>query len=242
MRTEVLDDSFVPYGPIPTKISEKLNLREREIFRILMGLSKMGAQAVWVRQQTIAEWTHCHIDTVGRAIRSIIKKGFIKFTGGWHQGRHKVYKLIFATVIPYAKNRSKASVALSKGSTIDSALKADPATRDLSAIRNDNGNSTSGISAGGHHAKPTGHVRQFCRNLKNKVNNNYNNKENNKNLENKKNKIYQQAVEKYVDKKFSEAIKLCKIRQSMGYSLHLPSRRLENRCFEMMREGVAHAP
>ena len=61
MRTEVLDDSFIAYGPIPSKISKKLNLREREIFRIMMGLSKMGAQCVWVRQQTIAEWAHCHI-------------------------------------------------------------------------------------------------------------------------------------------------------------------------------------
>ncbi|HLF67008.1 MAG TPA: hypothetical protein VI522_05255 [Gammaproteobacteria bacterium] len=48
---------------------------------------------VWVRQPTVAEQLNCSTDTIGRALRELMRSGLIIETGKLHQGRYKIYRL-----------------------------------------------------------------------------------------------------------------------------------------------------
>jgi hypothetical protein len=49
----------------------------------------------WVRQPTVAAELKCSVDTIGRAIQELLKAGLLVETGGYHQGRYKIYVVMW---------------------------------------------------------------------------------------------------------------------------------------------------
>jgi hypothetical protein len=49
----------------------------------------------WVRQPTVAKELACSVDTIGRSIQKLLKAGLLVETGGYHQGRYKIYVVMW---------------------------------------------------------------------------------------------------------------------------------------------------
>jgi hypothetical protein len=49
----------------------------------------------WVRQPTVAAELKCSVDTIGRSIQELLKAGLLVETGGYHQGRYKIYVVMW---------------------------------------------------------------------------------------------------------------------------------------------------
>ncbi len=70
--------------------------RAKGLWRELAFLSSPEKPNVWLRQQTLAEKLQCSVDVVGRSIKTLIKAGLLLATNQWHQGRYKVYQLVWS--------------------------------------------------------------------------------------------------------------------------------------------------
>ena len=71
----------------------KLSPRAQQVWTLIASNGSPEKPEVWVRQPTVAEQLGCSTDTIGRALKELIRKGLIVETGRWHQGRYKVYRL-----------------------------------------------------------------------------------------------------------------------------------------------------
>lgn len=81
----------VPYHVATAKISS----RARDVWTLLAMNCTPENPEVWIRQGTLAEQLHCSTDTTCRATQELVKKGLLLSTQQWHQGRYKIYRLVW---------------------------------------------------------------------------------------------------------------------------------------------------
>ena len=77
----------------PSSVKNQISSRAREVWTLMAFNGSPEKPEVWVRQPTVAEQLGCSTDTIGRALKELMRKGLIVETGRWHQGRYKVYRL-----------------------------------------------------------------------------------------------------------------------------------------------------
>src|SRR3990172_2401955 len=82
----------VPYDVATAKISS----RAREVWTLLSFNGSPNNPEVWVRQASLAEQLGCSTDTICRAIRELTRQGLLIETRKWHQGRYKIYRLVWS--------------------------------------------------------------------------------------------------------------------------------------------------
>ncbi len=84
------------FARIPEHVNDaKIPERAKGIWRQLAYWSSPEQPEVWVRQQTVAEKQNCCTHTIGRGIKVLIEAGLLIATNKWHQGRHKIYALVW---------------------------------------------------------------------------------------------------------------------------------------------------
>jgi hypothetical protein len=76
-----------------TILKAKISPRAREVWMILASNCSPEKPFAWARQASVAEDLNCSTDTVGRALKKLIKAGLIAETGRWHWGRYKIYEI-----------------------------------------------------------------------------------------------------------------------------------------------------
>jgi hypothetical protein len=70
-----------------------ISSRAREVWMMLALNCSPEKPFAWARQASVAESLRCSTDTVGRALKKLIKAGLIAETGRWHWGRYKIYQI-----------------------------------------------------------------------------------------------------------------------------------------------------
>jgi hypothetical protein len=76
-----------------------ISSRAREVWMMLALNCSPEKPFAWARQASVAESLRCSTDTVGRALKKLIKAGLIAETGRWHWGRYKIYQIAWLPVM-----------------------------------------------------------------------------------------------------------------------------------------------
>jgi hypothetical protein len=76
-----------------------ISSRAREVWMMLALNCSPEKPYAWARQASVAESLRCSTDTVGRALKKLIKAGLIAETGRWHWGRYKIYQIAWLPVM-----------------------------------------------------------------------------------------------------------------------------------------------
>ena len=74
-----------------TNISDKAKL----VYAHLVSLASENKNFVWVRQGTLAKILNCTACTIARAIKQLLLAGLLKVTKRYHQGRYKIYQIVW---------------------------------------------------------------------------------------------------------------------------------------------------
>ncbi len=103
------------FARIPEHVAHaRVPERAKGVWRELAFLSSPEKPKVWVRQQTLADKLGCSVDTVYRSLRALVKAGLLIATDLWHQGRHKIYELVWSLsqkILPTSRKSAEGPTA-----------------------------------------------------------------------------------------------------------------------------------